>query len=334
VIGFPSTRVGLDPGTANTLIYVKGRGVAVNERSLVTIRASTGVIEAVGEAAQAGLGRTPRKLQTARPIRAGSISDLKLFDGMLHRFLRDAHISGSWHRLKAVIAVPSGMTEVERLAVIESIRNAGAAEVLLVDQVLAAAIGAGLPIEESRGRMVVNIGAGVTDAALISLANIVDARAVRVAGDEMDAAIAAHVRTRHNLLIGEPTAERLKIQIGSAVQDREDAVLAVKGRCARRGVPREVAIRGREICEALRGPLDRIMNTIRETLEDAPPELSADLVETGIVLTGGSALLRNLDRFISQNCGLPVAVATDPIACVIQGLARQLNGMRRRQNFH
>lgn len=302
--------------------------MAVNERSLVTIRASTGDIEAVGGEAQAGLGRTPKKFQTARPIRAGSISDLKLFDGMLHRFLRKAHISGPWHRLKVAIAIPSGMTEVERLAVVESLRNAGAAEVLLVDQVLAAASGAGLPIEESRGRMVVNIGAGVTDVAIMSLGNTVYSRAARVAGDEMDAAIAAHVGTIHQLLIGEPTAERLKMQIGSAVQEGEETSLAIKGRCALRGVPREATIRGSEVFEALSTPLERIMNAIREALENAPPELSADLVETGIVLTGGSALLRNLDRFISSDCGLPVRVADDPLSSVIQGLARQLNGLR------
>ena len=201
VIGFPSTRVGLHPGTANTLVYVKGRGVAVNEPSLVTIRTSSGDIEAVGGEAEAGRGRTPRKFQTARPIRAGTISALKLFDGMLHRFLRKAHISGPLRRLKVAIAVPSGMTEVERLAVIESIQNAGAEDVLLVNQVLAAARGAGLAIEESRGRMVVNIGAGVTEVAVISLGNTVYARATRVAGDDMDAAIAAHVRATHQLII-------------------------------------------------------------------------------------------------------------------------------------
>jgi rod shape-determining protein MreB len=331
VIGLLSTRVGLDPGTANTLIYVKGRGIAVNERSLVTVRAGTSVIEAVGGEAEAGLGRTPQKFQTARPIRAGSISDLRLFDGMLHRFLRKAHISGSWRRLKVAIAVPSGMTEVERLAVIESIQNAGAGDVLLVDQALAAARGAGLPIEESRGRMVVNIGAGVTDVAIISLANIVYTRASRVAGDEMDASIAEHVRTERQLLIGEPTAERLKIRIGSAVPDGEESVLAIKGRCVRMGVPREATIRSGEVHEALSAPLERIMSAIREALEQAPPELSADLIETGIVLTGGSALLRNLDRFISRGCGLPVRVAGDPLSCVIQGLAHQLNGLRPRE---
>ncbi len=328
MIGFPSTPVGIDPGTANTLLYVKGRGVAVNEPSLVMIRTSTGDIVAVGGEADAGRGRTPRKFQTAHPIRAGMISDLKLFGAMLHRFLRKAHITGPWRRLKVAVAVPSGMTEVERLAVIESIRNAGAAYVLLVDQVLAAARGAGLAIEESRGRMVVNIGAGVTDLAIFSLGNAVYARAIRSAGDEMDAAVAAHVRGVHQLIIGEPTTERLKIAIGSAVANHHELSLPVKGRCERKGVPREATIRGCEVREAISTPLAGIANAIREALEQAPPQLRADLVETGIVLTGGSALLRNLDRYISSRCGLPVRVAQDPLSCVIRGIAHQLNHFR------
>lgn len=328
VIGFPSTRVGLDPGTANTLLYVKGRGVAVNEPSLVTVRTSTGDIEAAGGEAQAGLGRTPRKFRIARPIRAGTVSDLRLFDAMLHRFLQKARLAGRLHRLKAAIAVPSGTTEVERRAIVESLRNAGAGDVLLVDQVLAAARGAGLPVEQPRGRMVVNIGAGVTGVAVLSLANTVYSRAIPVAGDAMNAAIAAHVRATHRLLIGERTAERLKTRIGSAVPNRQEPAMPVKGRCMARGVPREAAIHGAEVREALSTPLARIVNAVREALEQVPPELSADLIETGIVLTGGSALLRNLDRLIGSHCGLPVRVAEDPLSCVILGLAQQVDLLR------
>lgn len=324
MIGFPFTRVGLDLGTANTLLYVKGRGVAVREPSLVTLRASTGDIEAVGEEAEAGRGRTPRKFRTARPIRAGIISDLKLCEGMLHRFLGKARISGPLHRFKVAMAVPSGMTDVERLAIVESLRNAGTTHVLLVEQVLAAALGAGLPIEESRGRLVVDIGAGVTDIAIISLGNTVHTRAIRVAGDEMDAAITAHVRAIHQLIIGERTAERLKIQIGSALPGDEELSMRIKGRCVAHGIPREATVLDCEIREALSTPVHRIVNAIREALEQAPPELSADLVETGIVLTGGSALLRNLAKNISRDCGLPVKVAQDPLSCVILGLADQL----------
>jgi rod shape-determining protein MreB len=283
---------------------------------------------AAGREAASGRGRTPQKLQTARPIRGGIVTDLDLFGGMLHRFLEKAHLARPWRRMKAAIAVPGSLTDVERLAVVESLKEAGAACVLLVDQVLAAALGAGLAIEEPRGRMVVDIGAGVTNVAILSLGNAVYARAVRVGGDDMDAAIVTHALASHQLVIGEPTAERLKIEIGSAVSGHHEAALAIKGRCAARGIPRRVTIQSGEITEAIASPLKKIVRAIREALEEAPPELSADLVETGIVLTGGSALLRNLDRFISSDCGLPVSVAPDPLSCVIRGLAHQLNGFR------
>lgn len=330
MIGLPCTQVGLDPGTANTLIYVSGRGIAVNERTLVTVRAGTGEIEAVGGEAEAGLGRTPLKLRTARPVSGGGISDLTPFDGMLARFLRKARLPGPWRRLRAAVAVPGGMTQVERLAVVESVRNAGAAEVLLVDQVLAAARGAGLPIEEPRGRMVVNIGAGVTDVAVLSLSNTVYTRAARVAGNEMDTAIAEYIRAVYQIIIGESTAERLEIRTAAIGQGRKEPALVVKGRCMRDGLPRAVEIREAEVQEALAVPLSRIVQVIREALEHAPPELSADLIETGIVLTGGSALLRNLDDCISRDCGLPVRVAHDPLSCVIRGLAQQLAHLRSR----
>ena len=328
MIGILPTLVGLDPGTANTLLYIKGRGVAVNEPSIVTIRTSTGAIESVGGEAEAGRGRTPRKFQTAQPIRGGMVSDHRLFSGMLQRFFGKAHIGGSLHRLKIVIAIPGGMTEVERHAIIASLRNAGAAEVILVDQALAAGRGAGLPIGGPCGRLVVNIGAGVTDVALISLGSIVCARTTRFAGDEMDAAIAAHVQATHQLSIGEPTAERLKIQVGSAVAGRPEISLRVKGRCLRKGVPREATIRSCEVRESLCRPLEQILNTIREVLEQAPPELRAHLLETGIMLTGGSALLRNLDRLIRTGVNLLLKVAPDPLSCVIMGLAHQVNRLR------
>jgi rod shape-determining protein MreB len=247
---------------------------------------------------------------------------------MLRRFLRKAHVSRSLQRLRVAIAVPSGLTEVERLAVLESIHNAGAADVLLVNQVLAAARGAGLAVEEPRGQMVVNVGAGVTDVAIISLGNPVYARAMSTAGDDMDAAISAHVRATRQLIIGEPTAERLKIQIGSAVSNHDELTLAVKGRCITRGVPREARIHDGEVREAISTPLGRIMAAIREALEETPPELSSDLIERGILLTGGTALLRNFDQYISRGCGLPVKVAQDPLSCVIRGLAYQLNRLR------
>ncbi len=324
-----SEGVALDLGTANTLLYVKGRGVALQERSLVIVRASTGDIEAVGGEAEAGLGRTPRKFRAERPIRAGIIADLRLCEGMLHRFLGKARVTGPLHRFRVAMAVPGGTTEVERLAAVESLRKSGASDVLLVEQSLAAARGAGLAIEESRGRMVVNIGAGVTDIALVSLGNAVHAHTVRVAGDDMDAAIIAHVRAAHQLIVGERTAEQLKIGIGSALPGGEEPVMRIKGRCLARGIPRQAAVRAGELREALAAPVQRIVDAIREALEHAPPELSADLLETGIVLTGGSALLRNLDKRIAADCGLPVTVAADPLSSVILGLAYQLKRLRR-----
>ena len=322
--------IGLDLGTANTLVYVHGQGIAVKEPSLVTVRTSTGEIEAAGSRAEAGVGRTPEKFRTVKPIRRGMISDLTLCEGMLHRFLDKAGTTFPFRRLRVAMAVPGELTEVERLAMIESLRNARATNVLLVDQVLAAARGAGLPIEEPRGRMVVDIGAGVTDIAVISLANTILGRTVPVAGDEMDAAIAAYVRGKHQLLVGERTAERIKIQVGSALPEPDALSVKVKGRCLVRGIPREVALCDCEVREALSVPLHQILIAIREVLEQAPPELSADLVETGILLTGGSALLRQMDKRISEEFGLPVRVAPDPLSSVIFGLAHQLKHLRSR----
>lgn len=328
IAGLASRSIGLDLGTANTLLYAEDRGVAVNEPSLVTVRVSTGGIEAAGTEAEAGRGRTPRKFRTVRPVRGGVIGDLTLCEGMLQRFLAKSGICRPFRRFQVAIAVPSQLTDVARLAIIESLKASGAAGVLLVEQVLAAARGAGLGIEEPLGRMVVDIGAGVTDIAVISLANSIQARTVPVAGDDMDAAIIACVRATHQLIIGERTAERVKIHIGSALAGPETASIEIKGRCMSRGVPREVVLCDGEIREALAAPVEQIVAAIRETLEQAPPELAADLIGTGILLTGGSALLRNLDRRISQECGIPVTVAADPLSSVIHGLAHQLKRLR------
>jgi len=323
-------RIGLDLGTANTLVCVDGRGLALNEPSIVTVRASTGEIEAVGSEADAGFGRTPRKLHTQKPIRAGMIHDLKLCEGMLRRFLRKAEVNGLLRRFRALVAVPASLTEVGRMAVLESLHCAKAGDVLLVEQSLAAAQGAGLPIEEPRGHMIVDIGAGVTGIALISLGTVVQSRTILVAGDEMDAAIVSHVHRQHHILIGERSAERVKIEIGSAQPNFDARSATVKGRCLVRGVPRCVTLHEDEVQEALADPIRRIIAAIREVLEQAPPELSADLLETGLVLTGGSALLRNLDQHISKEFGLPVRVAEAPLTSVALGLARQLSHLRRR----
>jgi len=329
VIGFRAARVGLDPGTANTLVYVKGRGVAINEPSLVTVRTSTGEIAAAGEEAEAGLGRTPRKFRTARPVRAGSIVDLGLFAGMLRQFLGRSRITGRLRRLDVAVAVPGGIAEAGCCAVVESLRSAGASSVLLVDRVLAAARGAGVAREASGCHMVVDIGAGVTGIAILSGGSIVQTRAIQTAGDDMDAAITAYAGAVHRLIIGERTAERLKVQMGSALPGDREWSMRIKGRCATRGIPREAIVRDGEIREALAAPVRRIASAVREALEQVPPEVSARLTETGIVLAGGSALLRDLPRYVGRECGLPVTVAPEPLFCVVLGLAQQLEEMRR-----
>ncbi|MCC6588920.1 MAG: rod shape-determining protein [Bryobacterales bacterium] len=329
MIGLAGTRVALDAGTANTLLYVKGRGVAVNEPSLVTVRTRDGGVESAGEEAYAGLGRTPLELETARPVRGGIVADLKLFEAMLERFFAKARVKTRTERMKVALAVPSGVTEVERMALLDSLKNAGAADVIEVHQVLAAARGAGLPIEESRGRMVVDIGAGVTEAAIVSLGDTVYVHSTRVAGDDLDTAIVAYVRAEHQLIIGERTAERVKMRIGG-VLDRGDSgePLKIKGRCLVNGLPREVTVTAGEVREAVAATVQRILRLVRDVLEKAPPELSADLVETGIVLTGGTAQLRHLDELITADCGLPVITASEPQSAVIAGLAHQLEHLR------
>jgi rod shape-determining protein MreB len=323
-----STRVALDPGTANTLLYVKGRGLAVNEPSLVTLRADAGRIEAVGREAAAGRGRTPRRFQTARPIRGGVIRDLAIFEGMLRCFLRKSRIGGPLRRLEVAIAVPAGMAADERHALADSLRNAGAADIVPVDRLLADIRGSGLLNDESRPTMLVNIGAGVTEIAVTSRGNTLHARSIPIAGDAMDAAIAAQVLADHDLLIGEPTAERLKIELGSALPNRHELTLAVTGRCAARGIPREVTVRSGEVRHALAPILARIAAAIREALDHSPPSLVARLSETGIVLTGGSALLRHVASFVSIESGLPVITARHPLTSVIRGLADQLTNPR------
>ncbi len=317
-------RIALDLGTATTLIYVDGRGLALKEPSIVRVRASTGEIEAAGADAEAGFGRTPTKLRTLKPVRGGTIQDLTLCEGMLQRFLRKAKVSGVLRHLRVAAAIPDNLTDVERMAIIESLHNARAGDVFLVEQTLAAAQGAGLDVGEPHGHMVVDSGAGVTGVALISMGATVQSRSVPVAGDDMDASIVSYVRRKYQILIGERTAERAKIEIGSAMTGSGNKSASVTGRCLVRGVPRSVSLCEGEIQEALAEPVRHIESAIREVLEQAPPELSADLLDTGIVLTGGSALLRNLDRHISEEFGLPVRVAEAPLTSVVLGVGSQL----------
>jgi len=320
--------IGIDLGTANTLVCLDGHGVSVRPPSLVTVNHCTGEIEAVGWEAEAGCGRTPRKLYAVRPLRRGMIYDLSLCEEMLSRFLygiSPAHGLG-WTRV--VAAVPGELTEVERLALAESLKRVGATSVMLTDQILAAAYGAGLPVAEPRGRMVIDVGAGVTGIAVISMASVVQGGSVAVAGDEFDTAIAAHVRGRHQLLIGERTAERIKMEAGSACPLTGRLTVTAKGRCLGDGIPREVTLSDVDIREALAPSIQQILGAVRKVLEQAPPELCADLVENGILLTGGSALLRYLDRCIYREFGLPVHVAAEPLLTVIHGLTYQLRRPR------
>jgi rod shape-determining protein MreB len=298
--------VGLDPGAANTLVYVRGRGVVVDEPSLVTVRTESRRIEAVGHEAEAGLGRTPRRFQTARPL-AG---DRDLFDGMLECLLRQARLRVCWRQYRAAVAVPTRTSPAERLAVAESIRVLGAAEVEVVDQLLAAACGAGA----TPGTLIVSAGAAVTEAGMVTEDGITGARWTSVAGAEFDAAIAEHVASTHGLAIGERTAERVKIEIGSAAGSGRHGSLRVTGRCMRTGVPRSATLGADEVRAALAPPLEKVA----ETIAGAPAARS-------IMLTGGSALLPGLDRYLANACGAPVRVADDPMSCVIRGIGRKLD---------
>lgn len=329
IVPFFTSDVGLDLGTANTVVYATERGIAVNEPTLVTVGQASGRVVSVGKEANAALGRTPQRLRTVRPIRGGTISDLNLCDAMLRRFLVQA--CGAWRfgPMRAVVAIPGQMTEVEWTAIAESLKKAGASETVLVDQALVAARGAGLEIDEPYGSMIVDIGAGITGVSLLSLSQIVQSVTIPVAGDEMDEAIADHVRQVHQVLVGERTAEEIKIRIGSAIPQPEPLTGRFKGRCLTHGIPRDVVLQDSEIRLALTPVLDKIFEAVHRVLEEAPPELSADLLETGILLTGGSAMLRGLDQKISDHFGLPVRVDENPLLSVTVGLSEVIAGLSR-----
>jgi rod shape-determining protein MreB len=323
LIGFFSIDMGIDLGTANTLVCVQGEGIVLNEPSVVAVRKGTNRVlkngEAVGNAAKEMLGKTPGSIVAIRPMRDGVIADFEITEAMLRYFIRKVHNRTWGVKPRVVIAIPSGITPVETRAVINSAERAGARKVFLIQEPLAASIGVGLPITEPTGCMVVDIGGGTTEVAVISLAGIVTWRSIRIAGDEMDTAIIEHMRQTYNLMIGEQSAERIKISIGSAYGLKKEMTMEVKGRDLSSGLPRKIAITSEEIREALREPVVEIVNAIRETLNDTPPELAADIVDMGITMAGGGALLRGLDRVISQETGLPVRVAKDPLSAVARG---------------
>ena len=315
----------IDLGTANTCVFALGRGVVISEPSLIAFHVSTGAIEAVGEAARDMLGRTPGHLRPVRPIRDGVIADFDAAEKMLTHFIRKTrqHVGG-WTRPRVVIGIPAEITPVERRAVKDSAYRAKASEVFLVDEPMAAAVGAGLPIADAAGNMIIDVGGGTTDIAVISLAGVVIGRSVRVAGDAFDQAITNHLKRRHEVLIGERTAEAIKLQIGSATALEKPLTMEVKGRHFAKGVPVRVTVTDAEIREAVSEPLNTILKAIRETLDQIPPELSADIYDRGIALCGGGALLRNLDRRIKQETQLPVKVVDQPLSAVVVGAGKML----------
>lgn len=325
-LDFFSSDIGIDLGTANTLVYVKGQGVVLCEPSVVAIDRITHQVLAVGEEAKRMLGRTPGNILAIRPMKDGVIADFDITEAMLRYFIRKVHRKSRLVSPRVIIAVPSGITEVEKRAVKDSAERAGARNpVYLVEEPIAAAIGVGLPIQEPAGNMIIDIGGGTTEIAVISLSGIVFSKSIRIGGDEFDEAITMHLKKSYNLMIGERTAEEIKIRIGSAYPLEEETTLDVKGRDILAGLPKTITITSEEIREALSEPLSTILEATRIALERTPPELSADLIDRGLILAGGGALLRGLDKLISEETGLPVHVADDPLTAIALGTGRYLN---------
>ncbi len=316
--------IGIDLGTANTLVYVRDQGIVLREPSVVAVQQGTKKVLAVGDEAKRMLGRTPGNIVAVRPMKDGVIADFQLTEEMLSRFIAKVQTRRKLRSPRVVIAVPTGITEVEKRAVKDSALHAGAREVHLIEEPMAAAIGVGLPVQEAAGNMIVDIGGGTTEVAIISLAGIVFSRSVRVAGDELDESIINYMRRAYNLMIGERSAEEIKIKIGSAYPMEKETTMEVKGRDLVAGLPKTLTITSQEVREAILEPVSSIVESVRITLERCPPELSADLVERGIVLAGGGALLRGLDRLLAEETGLPVHVAEDPLSAVAEGTGKVL----------
>jgi len=323
--GYFSNDLSIDLGTANTLIYVRGRGIVLDEPSVVAIREETGrgggrTVQAVGAEAKMMLGRTPGNITAIRPLKDGVIADFTVTEKMLQHFIKKAHGSRYFRPSpRVLVCVPYGSTQVERRAIRESAEGAGARKVYLVEEPMAAAIGAGMPVQEARGSLVLDIGGGTSEVAVISLNGIVYAASVRIGGDRFDEAIMSYVRRNYGILIGEATAERIKHEIGAAYPGQEVREISVRGRNLSEGVPRSFTLNSNEILEALQEPLQGIVGAVKAALEQTPPELGADVADRGIVLTGGGALLRDLDKLLMEETGLPVVIADDPLTCVALG---------------
>ncbi len=331
-MGLMSADMAIDLGTANTLVYVAGRGIVLNEPSVVAIIDQGGKkqVLAVGHEAKDMLGRTPGYIEAIRPLRDGVIADFEIAEEMIKHFISKVHNRRSFAHPQIIVCVPSGSTEVEKRAIQESAESAGARRVFLIEEPMAAAIGAGLPVTEATGSMVVDVGGGTTEVAVLSLGGIVYAKSLRVGGDKMDEAIIGYIRRNHNLLIGEASAEKIKVLIGSASppEDGNGKVMEIKGRDLMNGVPKEIVIGERQVAESLAEPVGAIIETVKVALENTPPELAADIVDKGIMLTGGGGLLRNLDEVLRQSTGLPVSIAEEALTCVAIGTGRALEEMR------
>ncbi|MBQ9860131.1 MAG: rod shape-determining protein [Clostridia bacterium] len=322
---FFSRDIGIDLGTANTLVYVRGKGIVMREPSVVAVDVKKDEVMAVGSEAKEMIGRTPGSISAVRPLKDGVIADFEVTSAMLRYFIRRAVKYNPLSRPRLIVCIPSGVTEVERRAVIEAAQNAGARQVELIEEPMAAAIGAGLQVAEATGCMVVDIGGGTSEVAVISLGDIVTAQSVRVAGDDFDEAIISYIKKKYNLLIGERTAEDLKVKLGSAFPYEDETTMDVKGRNLVDGLPKNIVISSEEVREALADPVGAIVDAVKSTLERTPPELSADIIDNGIMLTGGGALLRGLDMLINRETGMPVHVAEDPLDCVVHGTGKCLD---------
>src|SRR5438094_2866325 len=325
ILGWFSNDLAIDLGTATTLVYVRGRGIVLNEPSVVAIEKKTEKVLAVGAEAKKMLGRTPGNIMAIRPMKEGVIADFEMAEKMLRHFITKAHNRSTFVRPRIIIGVPSRITQVEQRAVRESAESAGAREVYLIEEPIAAAIGAGLPITEPTSNMIVDIGDGTTEVAVISLSGIVFSRSVRVGGDKMDEAIAQFIKRKYNLLVGERTAELIKITIGSAYPSDEVQTMEIKGRDLVAGVPKTVVITDEEIRDSLMEPINQIVEAVRLSLERTPPELDSDIVDRGIVLAGGGSLLRNLDILLREETSLPVMMADDPLTAVVMGAGKALD---------
>lgn len=323
-----SNDMGIDLGTANTLVYVKGQGIVLSEPSVVAVNASTGKVLAVGQEAKRMLGRTPGEIVAIRPMKDGVIADFETVEKMIRYFINKVHNHRTLVKPRIVIGVPSGITEVEKRAVRESAEQAGAREIFLIEEAMAAAIGANIPVQEPAGNMVIDIGGGTTEIAVISLGGMVIAESIRVGGDEFDEAIIKHLRNQYNLIIGERSAEEVKMAIGNAFTDRANETFELKGRDAMTGLPRTLVMDSQEIRKALKEPIDAVLEGTMQVLERTPPELAADIVERGIVMTGGGSLLKGLDKFLAKETGVPVIRAENPLNSVVLGTGKYLEELK------